>query len=333
MIKTNFKQKIAILLSTLVTTSGVSASNSKNLKHVNKEESSFSIKRDMLVQKSYNEKLLATFLGLVGVLGLGKGIFGKGKSKVAEETLPKVPFKNKSREDEETFDVNKPGPQTLEVDSHVNAQEQTFEEAYDAQVGHEQLLKEAYNAGGTEQTFAEAYNASGPEPVFIHKDNSLGINLSNVGGIISAFEKKGLPLEFALTSSANYNEIVTDVEEPNKDLFYILKDYSFSNGKQCDLIVRLLNKNDRNYQNRRRFYSENMSKLNSMIEFKHMLAICKNAVIMEVCQCRSCGTNSKIPFKGGVLIHKVDKKEKNFYNYSHYDHESVDRKEKLNKMV
>jgi len=55
-IKINFRQKIAILLAILVTTSDVSASNSKNSNCVNREKSSFLTESDGLVKKSYDEK-------------------------------------------------------------------------------------------------------------------------------------------------------------------------------------------------------------------------------------------------------------------------------------
>ncbi|MCL2311664.1 MAG: hypothetical protein FWC41_04115 [Firmicutes bacterium] len=266
MIKINFKQKIAILLSTLVTTSGVSASNSKNLKHVNKEESFFSIKRDMLVQKSYNEKPLAALFTAVGVLGLVKGIFGKGKSKMVEET------------------------------SKVNI----------------------------------------PEPTIVRVGNSVGINAENIGRIVNQIRTDDRKLELLNVLPIGFGGVK---EITNEDSFYIFLNYEIKEGFEYDLIVRFLNRNHKNYEERRKFYADNLERSTNLVDSQPIYGIYQNAVIMGVCCHRSCyanrtrcGAMKEIPSTLSVGKILFDKKEKVYHRYEHYNHESDVVKEELSEL-
>ncbi|MCL2311662.1 MAG: hypothetical protein FWC41_04105 [Firmicutes bacterium] len=91
MIKTKFNKKIAILLSTLLTTSTAYASknsnHTKNLNHTIEKKDAFYIKRAKLLKKSYDEKKLgiATILTLIGVPAFAKLLSGEQEETVVSE--------------------------------------------------------------------------------------------------------------------------------------------------------------------------------------------------------------------------------------------------------
>ncbi|MCL2312019.1 MAG: hypothetical protein FWC41_05965 [Firmicutes bacterium] len=144
MIKINLRQKLALLLSTLVTTSGVSASNSENLNRVNTEKSSFStgsgnkssflIEKAKLVKKSCDEKCLAGGIGLVAIATLLIGILGISgkKNKTSEETSGKGASKGDSGDESKTgkgpFQANIPERTVVFSRNSLNISESNIKE-------------------------------------------------------------------------------------------------------------------------------------------------------------------------------------------------------------
>jgi len=282
MIKINFKQKIAILLSTLVTTSAVSASNSKNLNRLNRKgisfstesgnKDSFSSKRNKLIQKSYDEKRVGLgAFGLVCIAGLLKvlGIFDKSKT-----------------------------------DGEASAKGASKDESKTA------------------------------EPTVVLEHSSLGINEGNIGDLVAKIETKDKQLDL-LSISIGFGGAKKITDE---DSFYILKGYKNEIGANCDLIVRFLNKDRKDYEQRREFYAKNLEKFRALPIIPTIHGIYKNAVVMETCnhsscmrQIGSCGMK-KIPHDLPEDRLLFDNREKVYYYYDHHNQESDDVKLYLNNL-
>ncbi|MCL2312018.1 MAG: hypothetical protein FWC41_05960 [Firmicutes bacterium] len=291
MTKINFKQKISVLLSMLVTTSGVFASNSKNLERVNTEKNSFPSesgnkssllsKRGNLVKKSYDEKHVVGILGLITAFGLIMGFYCKGKSKTAEEASGEEAFKDESKTGKGTFkDESKTEKGIFKVDD--------------------------------------------PEATVV-VNNDLNINESNIGEIVKDIITNGKKL--ILVETTNANPLGVEVEDENLDSFYIFKKWR---GRSVDLIVRLFNKDISDYNEKRKFYFDKLKNFNAeRSSFKNNIyGIYQNAVIMRTCVLHNCDNfveykcgNIKTlrNLEKGKFLVDVDKVAKVYYKYEHHN--------------
>jgi len=153
-------------------------------------------------------------------------------------------------------------------------------------------------------------------------ENNLGIDKDNIELTVKYIDLKGERLNF-VNVPGKFREVTTQ-EDPKGDSFYILKNY---NGRKRNLLVRFLNKNCKDYNERREFYVKNFQSF-SVLDFhgNKMYGICKNAVVMGICSMclnpnRKCGLMENIPGEGQFLSNKLNETKNIYYFYDHHDYE------------